>query len=60
MNYIKYGWLSLQISVLKFLVKIETLYNNYKENSLKRFVTSQVLASYNYDVEVAKLLLKNN
>ena len=60
MNYIKYSWLSIQISVLKFLVKIETLYNNYKENSLKRFVTSQVLASYNYDTEVAKLLIKNS
>lgn len=58
MNYIKYKWLSLQIFVLKFFIKFKTLYNNYKEQSLKRFVTFYVLASYNYNVEVAKLLLK--
>ena len=60
MNYLKYTWISLQIFVLKFFIKIETLYNNYKKQSLKRFVNYQVLASYNYNVEVAKLLLKNN
>lgn len=58
MNYIKYKWLSLQIFVLKFFIKIKTLYNNYKEQSLKRFVTFYVLGSYNYNIEVAKLLLK--
>ena len=41
-------------------VKIETLYNNYKKQSLKRFVNYQILASYNYNVEVTKILLKNN
>ena len=60
MNYLKYTWISLQIFVLKLFIKIETLYNNYKKQSLKRFVNYQVLASYNYNVEVAKLLLKNN
>ena len=60
MNYLKYKWISLQIFVLKFFIKIETLYNNYKKQSLKRFVNYQVLASYNYNVEVAKILLKNN
>ena len=60
MNYLKYKWISLQIFVLKFFIKIETLYNNYKKQSLKRFVNYQVLTSYNYNVEVAKLLLKNN
>lgn len=60
MNYLKYKWISLQIFVLKIFIKIETLYNNYKKQSLKRFVNYQVLASYNYNVEVAKLLLKNN
>ena len=60
MNYLKYTWISLQIFVLKLFIKIETLYNNYKKQSLKRFINYQVLASYNYNVEVAKLLLKNN
>ena len=60
MNYLKYTWISLQIFVLKIFIKIETLYNNYKKQSLKRFVNYQVLASYNYNVEVTKLLLKNN
>ena len=60
MNYLKYTWISLQIFVLKFFIKIETLYNNYKKQSLKRFINYQVLASYNYNVEVAKILLKNN
>lgn len=60
MNYLKYTWISLQIFVLKLFIKIETLYNNYKKQSLKRFVNYQVLTSYNYNVEVAKLLLKNN
>lgn len=60
MNYLKYKWISLQIFVLKFFIKIETLYNNYKKQSLKRFVNYQVLASYNYNVEVANLLIKNN
>ena len=60
MNYLKYTWISLQIFVLKLFIKIETLYNNYKKQSLKRFVNYQVLASYNYNVEVTKLLLKNN
>ena len=60
MNYLKYTWISLQIFVLKFFIKIETLYNNYKKQSLKRFINYQVLASYNYNVEVAKLLIKNN
>ena len=60
MNYLKYKWISLQIFVLKIFIKIETLYNNYKKQSLKRFVNYQVLASYNYNVEVTKLLLKNN
>ena len=60
MNYLKYTWISLQIFVLKIFIKIETLYNNYKKQSLKRFVNYQVLASYNYNVEVAKILLKNN
>ena len=60
MNYLKYTWISLQIFVLKLFIKIETLYTNYKKQSLKRFVNYQVLASYNYNVEVAKLLLKNN
>ena len=60
MNYLKYTWISLQIFVLKIFIKIETLYNNYKKQSLKRFINYQVLASYNYNVEVAKLLLKNN
>lgn len=58
MNYLKYKWISLQLFVLKIFIKIETLYNNYKKQSLKRFVNYQVLASYNYNVEVAKLLLK--
>ena len=60
MNYLKYKWISLQIFVLKLFIKIETLYNNYKKQSLKRFVNYQVLTSYNYNVEVAKLLIKNN
>ena len=60
MNYLKYTWISLQIFVLKLFIKIETLYNNYKKQSLKRFINYQILASYNYNVEVAKLLLKNN
>ena len=60
MNYLKYTWISLQIFVLKINIKIETLYNNYKKQSLKRFINYQILASYNYNVEVAKLLLKNN
>ena len=60
MNYLKYKWISLQIFVLKIFIKIETLQNNYKKQSLKRFVNYQVLASYNYNAEVAKLLLKNN
>ena len=60
MNYLKYTWISLQIFVLKLFIKIETLYNNYKKQSLKRFVNYQVLTSYNYNVEVAKILLKNN
>ena len=58
MNYLKYTWISLQIFVLKIFIKIETLYNNYKKQSLKRFINYQILASYNYNVEVVKLLLK--
>lgn len=57
-NKIKYYWLAIQIFILKKCVAFEKWYESYKQRSLERYVTAQVLMSYNYDIKAVQSLNK--
>lgn len=57
-NRIKQYWISFQIFILKNYIAFETWYKEYKQKRLGRYVTAQVLISYNYDIKAIKALNK--
>lgn len=57
-NRIKQYWISFQIFILKNYIAFETWYEEYKQKRLERYVTAQVLISYNYDIKAIKALNK--
>lgn len=57
-NRIKQYWISFQIFILKNYIAFATWYEEYKQKRLERYVTAQVLISYNYDIKAIKALNK--
>jgi hypothetical protein len=57
-NRIKQYWISFQIFILKNYIAFETWYEEYKQKRLERYVTAQILISYNYDIKAIKALNK--
>lgn len=57
-NRIKQYWISFQIFILKNYIAFTTWCEEYKQKRLERYVTAQVLISYNYDIKAIKALNK--